>query len=55
MNLEQTEARFTEDLSIKAAGLEPGRYVLRMRATDRVSGQEVNREVEFDVMESEEE
>ncbi|MDZ7772290.1 MAG: GWxTD domain-containing protein [Balneolaceae bacterium] len=54
LNFEQAEARFTEDLSIKAAGLEPGRYVLRMRATDHTGGQEAYREIEFEVVEAEE-
>ncbi|MDZ7772287.1 MAG: GWxTD domain-containing protein [Balneolaceae bacterium] len=52
LNFEQLESRFTENLSIKAAGLEPGRYVLRLQTTDRVSGQQVRREVEFEVTEA---
>ncbi len=51
LNFRQNEPRFTEDLEIEAADLQPGRYVLRLRAIDRVSGQEVSREVEFEVTE----
>lgn len=51
---EHDRARFSEDLEIQASDLQPGRYVMRLTATDRVSGQELRREVEFEVTETEE-
>lgn len=52
LNFQQTESRFTEDLSIKAADLEPGRYVLRIRVTDNTSAQQFSRKIEFEVIET---
>lgn len=49
---EQNRTRFEEDLEIEASGLEPGRYVLRLEARDRVSGKRAYREVKFRVIES---
>lgn len=51
LQFEHDQTRLTEDLEIQAANLEPGKYVLRMQVTDRVSGQEFRREVEFEVVE----
>lgn len=51
LQYEHDSRRFTDNLEIEAARLEPGRYVLRMKATDRVSGQEIKRELEFEVVE----
>lgn len=52
LNLESDVDRYTEDLEIKTRELKPGRYVLRMRATDGTSGQDVRREIEFVVTEA---
>lgn len=55
LNFEHDLSRFEENLEVEAANLEPGRYVLRLNTTDSNSGQEVRREIEFTVVEAEEE
>ena len=51
LNLETTEDRYTENLEIKTRQLAPGTYVLRIQATNPSSGQQVKREVEFEIVE----
>lgn len=50
---EHDRSRFTENLEIEASNLDPGRYVLRLEATDRTSGGQISREVRFRVVEQE--
>lgn len=47
-----TQTRFTENLEIRTRELPPGRYRLRLAATDKLSGQQMEREIEFRVVET---
>ena len=49
-----TQTRFTENLEIRTRELPPGRYRLRLVTTDNTSGQRVEREIEFRVVERDE-
>lgn len=51
LNVETAGWRYAEDLSIQTRRLGAGRHVLRMQATDPATGQQVEREVEFEVVE----
>lgn len=50
---EHDRSRFTENLEIEASNLKPGRYLLRLEATDRTSGEQASREIRFRVVERE--
>jgi hypothetical protein len=47
-----TQIRFIENLEIRTRELPPGRYRLKLAATDNLSGQQVEREMEFEVVEN---
>lgn len=48
---ETTTSRFVENLEIETRELPPGSYRLQMKTTDNISGQQVEREIEFRVTE----
>ena len=53
LDQQTSETRFTENLEIRTRELQPGRYKLVMTTTDNTSGQTVQREIEFRVVERE--
>ena len=53
LDQQTSQSRFTENLEIRTRELQPGRYKLVMTTTDNTSGQTVQREIEFRVVERE--
>lgn len=51
LNMETRKPHFSENLEIKASELKPGRYTLRMTASERESGRKISREINFEVVE----
>lgn len=51
LHQETTEERFVENLEIQTRDLQPGRYILKLKTTDNRSGQTVEREIGFRVIE----
>lgn len=49
LNLQNDSSQYRENLEIKTRELDPGTYLLQLVATDQLSGQEVTREIEFEV------
>lgn len=54
LNIQNDSSRYTENLEIKTRDLDTGSYLLRLVATDRATGQSVERELEFEVIGGEE-
>lgn len=53
LDQQTSQSRFTENLEIRTRELQPGRYKLVMTTTDNTSRQNVQREIEFRVVERE--
>jgi GWxTD domain-containing protein len=51
LNYETTEQRFVENLAIKTRELPTGRYKLQLKITDKIGGQEIETEKEFQLRE----
>lgn len=51
LNYETTEQRFVENLAIKTRELPPGRYKLQLKIIDKIGGQEIETEKEFQLKE----
>lgn len=51
LNYETTEQRFVENLAIKTRELPPGRYKLQLKIIDKIGGQEIETEKEFQLVE----
>lgn len=51
LNLQAESSHYTENLEIRTRELDHGTYLLQLVATDRISGQQITREVEFEVVE----
>jgi len=54
LNMETRGSRFVEDVEIRTRELTPGSYKLQLRTTDNATGQNVEREIEFLVVERKE-
>lgn len=51
LNIESDQNRYSENLQIKTRQLSPGRYVLRMEASDPTISQSVKKDIEFEIVE----
>lgn len=54
LDMETSGSRFVENLEIRTRDLKPGRYELLVKATDKTTGQQVERTIEFEVVEKSE-
>lgn len=50
LNIQNDSSRYAENLEIRTRDLDTGSYLLRLVATDRATGQSMERELEFEVV-----